>query len=202
MIDINEYIDGFSEAMGIHDREPWEITQNLNSIVEEMIARLGDGYKVENGIAVHHSAVIEHNVTIKAPAIIGRNCYIGANSYLRNGVIMMEGSRVGTSCEIKSSILGRESAVAHFNYIGDSIIGSRCNFEAGAVTANHFNERADKTIFVIYRGQLISTHIEKFGALVGDDCKIGANAVLTPGTLLEKNTVVGRLQLVNQTNNI
>ena len=47
-------------------------------------------------------------------------------------------------------------------------------------------------------GQLIETGVTKFGALVGDDCKIGANAVLSPGTILAKGTVVGRLQLVDQ----
>ncbi len=51
---------------------------------------------------------------------------------------------------------------------------------------------------VILDGQLIETGVTKFGALVGDDCKIGANAVLSPGTILAKGTVVGRLQLVDQ----
>ncbi|MDZ7614087.1 MAG: hypothetical protein U5K51_10655 [Flavobacteriaceae bacterium] len=46
--------------------------------------------------------------------------------------------------------------------------------------------------------KLIQTNTEKFGSLVGDGCKIGANAVLSPGTILSKNTVVKRLELVDQ----
>jgi acetyltransferase-like isoleucine patch superfamily enzyme len=34
--------------------------------------------------------------------------------------------------------------------------------------------------------------------LVGDDSKIGANAVLSPGTILEQNFIVDRLELVKQ----
>ncbi|MEZ4899372.1 MAG: hypothetical protein R2806_21175, partial [Saprospiraceae bacterium] len=89
---------------------------------------------------------------------------------------------------------------AHFNYIGNSLIGHHVNFEAGSVCANHFNERDDKTIFVMHRGERINTGVIKFGALVGDHVKIGANAVLSPGTILEKNRIVGRLELINQTN--
>ncbi len=38
----------------------------------------------------------------------------------------------------------------------------------------------------------------KFGALIGDGCRIGANAVLAPGTILETDTVIPRLALVDQ----
>jgi hypothetical protein len=44
------------------------------------------------------------------------------------------------------------------------------------------------------------TNVSKFGALVGDHTKIGANAVLTPGTILNAHTVIKRLQLVDQAN--
>jgi tetrahydrodipicolinate N-succinyltransferase len=35
--------------------------------------------------------------------------------------------------------------------------------------------------------------------LVVDNSKIGANAVLSPGTILEKNSIVKRLELIEQT---
>ena len=91
-----------------------------------------------------------------------------------------------------------DTATAHFNYVGNSLIGCKVNFEAGSICANHFNERKDKNIFVLYKGELLDTKSEKFGSLVGDHCKVGANAVLSPGTLLEKESIVKRLELVNQ----
>ena len=42
----------------------------------------------------------------------------------------------------------------------------------------------------MYNGKIIKTNTNKFGALVGDNCKIGANAVLSPGTMLTKNTIM------------
>lgn len=105
---------------------------------------------------------------------------------------------MGISCEIKTSVLLEGSAVAHFNFVGDSIIGQNVNIEAGAILANHYNERDDDTVYVHWAGQRQSTGLHKFGSLVGDNCRIGANAVLSPGTLLLPKTIVKRLQLIEQ----
>lgn len=180
------------------DKAPWELTQSINEVILERISLLNDDYVISNDIAIHKTAVIETNVTLKAPIIIGENCFIGANSYLRNGVFLMSNVKIGTGCEIKTSIICPDSAIAHFNFIGDSIIGRRVNFEAGSITANHFNEREDKTITVVHNSQKINTHVTKFGSLVGDDSRIGANAVLSPGTLLLPKSIVKRLELIEQ----
>lgn len=199
MIKIEEFIQNFYSLFAVDKtKQPWEITVDLEKIIVDKIKTLGVDFKVENDIAVHKTAVIENNVTIKAPAIIGENCFISSGAYLRNGVYLGKNVKIGTGCEIKSSCICENSAVAHFNFIGDSIIGQNVNFEAGSITANHFNERKNKRIFVIHNENLIDTKIEKFGSLVGDDSKIGANAVLSPGTILEKNSVVRRLELIEQ----
>src|SRR5690606_7722925 len=99
---------------------------------------------------------------------------------------------------IKSSLIFSHSAIAHFNFIGDSIIGHGVNFEAGAVIANHYNERKDKMIRIKHNEAIIETGVVKFGALAGDDSRIGANAVLSPGTILLPGSVVKRLELVEQ----
>jgi NDP-sugar pyrophosphorylase family protein len=142
--------------------------------------------------------IIESGVVIKSPAIISEHCFIGAHAYLRGGVHLGSSVRIGPGCEIKSSLIFSQSTIAHFNFIGDSIIGSHVNFEAGAVTANHYNERTNKRIFALYLSKAIDTKVEKFGALVGDFSKIGANAVLSPGTILAPDSVVKRLELVEQ----
>jgi NDP-sugar pyrophosphorylase family protein len=151
---------------------------------------------MQNGIAIHNTAVVEQNVVLKGPVIIGPGCFVAANGYLREGVHLIADVKIGPGVEIKTSVIFPGSALAHFNYAGNSIIGSHVNFEAGAVIANHYNERADKVIAVTHNGQSISTGTEKFGALVGDRAKIGANAVLSPGTLLEPGAIVKRLQLI------
>jgi UDP-N-acetylglucosamine diphosphorylase / glucose-1-phosphate thymidylyltransferase / UDP-N-acetylgalactosamine diphosphorylase / glucosamine-1-phosphate N-acetyltransferase / galactosamine-1-phosphate N-acetyltransferase len=197
MIAIENYISSFSKDFS-GDKQPWKITNSLPSIITDLIVELNNDFIITGGVAIHITATVEAGAVLKPPVIIGKNCFVGAHAYLRGGVFLGNDVKIGPSCEIKSSIIFNATSIAHFNFIGDSIIGGNVNFEAGAVTANHYNERTDKQIEVLYNGELIKTNTHKFGALVGDNCKIGANAVLSPGTLLEKNTIVKRLELVEQ----
>ena len=195
---INEFInipEGFPVPT---DCKPWELVANLAQSLEAIIPTLGEEYDVTDGVAIHNTAVLGHDITIKAPAIIGPECFVGTHSYLRGGVLMMRGAKIGISCEVKTTVMMENAAVAHFNFIGDSILGTNVNFEAGSITANHYNERQDKHITVTYKGEKIATGMKKFGSLAGDNCKVGANAVLSPGTLLTPGTIVGRLQMVEQ----
>lgn len=199
MLSVDKFIHHFSDTFATYkDWLPWEITSKLSLILHEMITQLDDNYQIENGIAIHASAIIDRNVILKPPVIVSEGCFIGANAYLRGGVYLGKKVVIGTGCEIKTSLIMAESSVAHFNFIGDSLIGSHVNFEAGSITANHYNERTDKQIRVVFNHRVIDTGSEKFGALVGDHSKIGANAVLSPGTILARNTIVRRLELVEQ----
>jgi bifunctional N-acetylglucosamine-1-phosphate-uridyltransferase/glucosamine-1-phosphate-acetyltransferase GlmU-like protein len=135
---------------------------------------------------------------LKGTIIISDNVFIGANAYLRGPIFLSNSVKVGPSSEIKQSLIFDNSAIAHFNYIGNSIVGQNINFEASSICANYFNERQDKNIFIKYNNQIIDTKTEKFGSLVGDNSKIGANAVLSPGSILEKNSIVKRLELIEQ----
>jgi bifunctional N-acetylglucosamine-1-phosphate-uridyltransferase/glucosamine-1-phosphate-acetyltransferase GlmU-like protein len=117
---------------------------------------------------------------------------------MRGGVFLAENAVVGPGCEVKSSVILSGSSLAHFNFVGDSLIGSFVNMEAGSIVANHFNERLDKTIFVLIDNKKTAIGVTKFGALIGDHTKIGANAVLSPGTILTPQSVVKRLELVEQ----
>lgn len=199
MITTGDFIKHFSkifpEAAGL---QPWQITSALHQIISEKILSLDESFIGKNGIAIHKTAVVESGAVLKAPVIIGVNCFVAANVCLRGGVYLGANVKIGMGCEIKNSIIFNDSAVAHFNFIGDSIIGNNVNFEAGSVIANHFNERADKRITLFYNGDTINTNAEKFGALVGDNSKIGANAVLSPATVLKPNSIVKRLQLIDQ----
>jgi bifunctional N-acetylglucosamine-1-phosphate-uridyltransferase/glucosamine-1-phosphate-acetyltransferase GlmU-like protein len=94
--------------------------------------------------------------------------------------------------------LGAGSKAAHFNFVGDSIVGRDVNIEAGAVFANTRNEWTAKEIVCVVDGRRLRAGREKFGSLVGDGSRIGANAVLAPGTILPRESIVQRLALVDQ----
>lgn len=179
---------------------PWHVIRRLDALIGELIRRADPAmFRLNDGNCIHRRATVEAGATIKRPAYVAADAFVAAHAYIRGNVFVGERCHVGPGSEVKQSIVLAETRLAHFNYVGDSIIGRDVNLEAGAVIANHFNERADKTISVAVDGVRISTGMTKFGALVGDGCRIGANAVLSPGTLLAPGAVIGRLELVRQT---
>jgi NDP-sugar pyrophosphorylase family protein len=202
MIDLIKYLSKFSETFPAEEKgNPWTITQRLDNLLSAKFKTLQSDYFIKDNIAIHISAKIEEGVIIKGPAIISPNCFIAAHAYLRGGVFIGDSVTIGPGCEIKTSIILANSALAHFNFAGDSLIGSFVNMEAGSVIANHYNEREQKEITVFVDGKSILTGSHKFGALIGDHTKIGANAVLSPGTILAPRSIVKRLALVEQVNN-
>jgi NDP-sugar pyrophosphorylase family protein len=198
MVDVIQYVKRFKDIFSSYEKSPWEAPENIEILLIEKIKSLSQDYKISGDSAIHKSARIEEHVIMKGPMIIGPGCFIGAHAYLRGGIFLDERVVVGPGCEVKSSFLLAGSALAHFNFVGDSIVGSSVNMEAGSIIANHYNERVDKTIHVVVQNEKIKLPVIKFGAIVGDGTKIGANAVLSPGTVLEPGSVVGRLELVSQ----
>jgi len=158
--------------------------------VEQLLSTLSASeYRIASGVAVHVTATVEQGATLKPPLVLSRGVLVAAGAYLRGGCWLGEGCCIGPSSELKSSFVFAGSVLAHLNFVGDSIIGSQVNLEAGSVVCNHRNE---------HRAAGAAAPAVKFGALVGDGSRIGANAVLAPGTVLMPNSVVGRLELVDQ----
>jgi UDP-N-acetylglucosamine diphosphorylase / glucose-1-phosphate thymidylyltransferase / UDP-N-acetylgalactosamine diphosphorylase / glucosamine-1-phosphate N-acetyltransferase / galactosamine-1-phosphate N-acetyltransferase len=199
MISVDDLVEGFSGVFPLQkNMPPWLVVNTLADIIKTMISNSGADYNISGDKIIHKTAVIENGAVLNGPLFIGEHCHVCANAYFREGAILVANVRIGAGAEVKSSIVFPFSALAHFNYIGNSIVGSNVNFEAGSIAANHYNERESKEIPVIYNDEVMTTGVTKFGSLVGDNSKIGANAVLSPGTILKKNSVVGRLELINQ----
>jgi bifunctional N-acetylglucosamine-1-phosphate-uridyltransferase/glucosamine-1-phosphate-acetyltransferase GlmU-like protein len=199
IINIHLYAKNFGEIFPEHTGStPWQLVGDIANLISSKIKLLSNEFTIQNDVAIHRTANIEQHCIIKGPAIIGENVFIGAHAYLRGGVYLDTRCSIGPGCEIKSTIVLSGSALAHFNFAGDSIIGSNVNMEAGSVIANHYNERKNKTIYMLFNGKPLAIDSTKFGSLVGDGTRIGANAVLSPGSLLKPDSVVKRLELIEQ----
>lgn len=198
---ITSYISSFAASPLAHwkDLEPWALAHRASHFIYQLIESISkDEFIISDGIAIHASASIEPGAILKKPAIIGPKCLIAAGAYIREGCWLEDSCFLGPGTEVKSSFIFKGSRLAHFNYVGNSIIGQDVNLEAGSIIANHYNERVDKEIYVIRNGQKVHTGVTKFGALVGDGCRIGANAVIAPGSLMLPKQIVGRLALFEQ----
>lgn len=197
VVDIASFIAAWS-ALGLERAQPWTITRECEARVRTLLERLGPGYRRQGDSAIHDSAVVEAGAVLKGPVIVGPGSLVAAGAYLRGGVHLGAHCVVGPACELKSSLLLDGSKLAHFNFVGDSLIGSGVNLEAGAIVANYRNEWDGAPIRIRHGDRVIDTGVAKFGALIGDGCRLGANAVIAPGALLPAGTRVARLGLVDQ----
>jgi bifunctional N-acetylglucosamine-1-phosphate-uridyltransferase/glucosamine-1-phosphate-acetyltransferase GlmU-like protein len=176
--------------------EPWQITRDSEAVVRLLFESHDPSeFSVDGEIAVHRQAVVEPGAVLKGPLILGAKVFVAAGAYLRGGCWVAERCTLGPGAELKSSFVFAGTKLAHFNFVGDSILGSDVNLEAGSVVCNYRNERRDKEIRVRVGAALHGTGCDKFGAVIGDGCRIGANAVLAPGVVLEPGAVVQRVSL-------
>ena len=166
-----------------NENAPWEILGG--SIGEQILELIGTG----GNILVHPDAKIAENVGIEGPCYIGPNSEIRHGAYLRKGSWICSGAVVGNSSEIKNSILLPGAKAPHFNYVGDSILGSGVNLGAGAILSNVRHDGKEINLGLEGRGK-IPTGFSKLGALIGDRAKLGCNVVTNPGTIVLPSSMI------------
>jgi NDP-sugar pyrophosphorylase family protein len=143
---------------------------------------------IGENVFIGEGTVVEDGVMIKGPAIIGKNCRIRHSAYFRENVIVGDNCVVGNSSELKNSLLFNGAQVPHFNYVGDSILGHQAHLGAGVKISNF--KMFPGNIEVELDGRPFDTGRRKFGALLGDGVEIGCNAVLNPGSIIGRGSVI------------
>jgi UDP-N-acetylglucosamine diphosphorylase / glucose-1-phosphate thymidylyltransferase / UDP-N-acetylgalactosamine diphosphorylase / glucosamine-1-phosphate N-acetyltransferase / galactosamine-1-phosphate N-acetyltransferase len=143
---------------------------------------------IGKNVFIGEGTVVEDGAMIKGPAIIGRNCEIRHNAYIRDNVIIGDDCVIGNSTELKNTLLFNHAAAAHFNYLGDSILGYKAHIGAGVVLSNF--KSLPGNIKIELDGKPFDTGLRKFGALLGDLAEVGCNSVLNPGSIIGRSSVI------------
>lgn len=209
--------DGYEQALGklfLSHRYlaaayegPWQAVKypwHMIPLLELLLSAIQKPKK-GSGVSVHNTAVIEGAVvlgdgvrvlphaTIIGPCVIGARTIIGSNSLVR-------GSSVGNDCvvgyntEIKSSVLA-DHVWTHMTYLGETVVGRNVSFGGGCITGNLRLD--EENIFSAVGNEYIDTGLIKFGAAIGDGCRIGIHASLHPGTKIGAGTFVNSAAVVS-----
>ncbi len=172
---------------------PWQVLERLDAFAATLLDQRRDGIPEA---AIHPTAVIEGPLVFEEGAEVGPYAYltgpvylaagakVGHTAYLRGPVVLGPGAHVMHASEVKRSLLLGGAKVPHFNYVGDSVVGHDVNLGAGVKLAN-FKTFGDE-VKVDGHG----TGLRKFGSALGDGVSIGCNAVLAPGTVVGKRTII------------
>ena len=172
--------------------EPWNLLDANEKMTKAIFAQTDDESSpdsaefikgtIEDGVYIHgnvilgEGSVIKSGTYIEGDCIIGKDCDIGPHAYIRGCTSVGDNCHIGHSVEIKNSIVMKGTKIPHFNYVGDSVIGSGCNFGAGTKVANLRHDRRD------IRCDGRDTKRRKFGAVIGDDVQFGINCSVNAGS--------------------
>ncbi len=167
---------------------PWDLLPANEALLTNIDNRW-DGF-IEEGVHIKGPCAIGANTHVHSgsyiigPVIIGENCDIGPNCYIRPSTAIGDGCQIGAAVEIKNSIIMTKTKIPHQSYVGDSIIGERCNLGAGTKIANlrfdHLNVRIGN----------IDSGRRKLGAIIGDNVQTGINATINAGTVIGSDALI------------
>ncbi len=174
----------------------------LTRWLEEMLCALGcnqdpviegtveAGAIVRGQVYIAKGAIVEPTAMISGPTYIGPNSEIRHGAYIRGSVYIGKDCVVGHTTEVKGSCFFDGAKAGHFAYIGDSILCREVNLGAGTKLANLKLTNDEVSYRHPSSDELVSSGLRKFGSLLADHVQTGCNAVLSPGSVLMKNTAV------------
>lgn len=185
-------------AAGIFDglTYPWEVLPKISDFIIKLGQTLSEDEYEKRGenIWIARSARIAPTAYLNGPLIICPEAEIRHCAFIRGNAIVGAGAVIGNSSELKNCIIFNKAQVPHYNYIGDSILGFKSHLGAGAKTSNLKSDRSVVTISLA--DEKINTGLIKFGAIVGDNVEVGCNAILNPGAVIGRNSMVYPLSMV------
>ncbi len=172
---------------------PWDLLDANNWALKRMehkvLGTIEQGAHLIGPVTVAESARIRSGAYIEGPAFIDEEADVGPNCYIRSGTSLGKKTRVGNGCEIKNSILMDGTHAGHLSYVGDSILGEKCNLGAGTIIANlRFD---DGHIKMVVKDKIVDTGRRKLGAILGDNVKTGIKSLFMPGVKVGANSWVG-----------
>ena len=172
---------------------PWDLLRANEALLKPLKGAVHGtvdaGATLVGEVLVEEGAHVRPGSHVEGPAILGRGAEIGPNCYIRASTAIGPKAKVGNACEVKNSILMEGTHVPHQNYVGDSVLGERCNLGAGTKVANLRLDEAN--VRVLFRGVEIDTGLRKLGVIMGDDVKVGINASIDAGTIIGEGAFIG-----------
>ena len=170
---------------------PWHLLK-LNEIIGATIKTKNNGdsvsplSEVRGSVTLGEGSRILAGVTIEGNVSIGKNTRVGPNCYIRGTTSIGDNCIIGNAVEIKNSIIGNNTSVAHLTYVGDSILSSHINLGPCSVLSNTSNDDSEHT--VNYGNTVVRTGTNKLGSFVGEYTRTAANTVICPATLIPPHT--------------
>ena len=133
--------------------------------------------------------VLRSGTYIEGPAVIGSGCDIGPNAVIMPETAIGDNCVIGPHTTVETSILMGNCYMGSHSYVSHSIMGD------GTVMESHFKNRVGKAVMKADTLQ----EIERIGAMVAEDCRLGPGSTLAAGTMIGAGSRVEGERIVSGT---
>lgn len=171
---------------------PWEVLKEKDKLLElkesqDLSDRTGE-VVTDGKVCIGRGTKIAPGAVIEGPVIIGENVLIRPHVWIRPQTIIGNDCVIGHGVELKNSILFDKSKLGTNVFVGDSIIGKGARVGSGVVTGNRRFDQQE--VIIKINTEKYPTGTDKFGCIIGDYARLGANCITSPGTLVGQHTWV------------
>ncbi|KKG11858.1 glucose-1-phosphate thymidylyltransferase [Methanosarcina sp. 2.H.T.1A.6] len=167
---------------------PWDLLKANEHLLKDLKGScegtVEPNATIKGEVAIGKGTLIRNGSYIEGPVVIGENCDIGPNCFIRPSTAIGNRVRIGNAVEVKNTIVMEGTHVGHLSYVGDSVIGRRCNFGAGTKVANLRHD--GKNIKVMLKSRILDSGRRKLGVIMGDDVHTGINTSINIGVIMHK----------------
>lgn len=169
---------------------PWDILK-VNDLAMDFSGKYVSG-KVESGsvivgdVKIGDKTTIRANSYIKGPVVIGEGCEIGPNSIIMPSSSVGDNVSIGAHSYVQNSVINDNVILSPGCFIENSVI------DRGCVIGSRFTSSTGNAEIRI--GAELN-RVEA-GVFIGENCKIGANVVAEPGTIIGNNSTISSMKLV------
>ena len=136
-------------------------------------AEVQEGAHIRGPFMLGHHSVVTMGARVYGPTAVGECCLIGG--------------------EVKRSLLFPYSNKAHDGYMGDSVIGSWCNWGAG--TSNSNLKNTGGVIRIERKGVGFVDVGQKCGVFMGDYSRTAINSSLNSGSVIGVSAQIGNTEM-------
>lgn len=186
--DLAKLIGGATSVTEILDGLPTLLKKYKNGGLHSL-GKIDDGAQIHGDVYIGKGTHIHSGVVIEGPAYIGENVSVRPHALIRGGSYVANDCVIGHGADIKSSLLLPGAKIQDGTFAGESILGSGARVGSGTILANRkFNQR---TILTDWGTGPTATNREFFGAVIGDQVRLGANVTCSPGAVVGAFTWVG-----------
>ena len=163
----------------------WDLL-NANSLAMDIrkpkiSGEIEEGARVRGAVEIGAGTVVRSGSYLVGPISIGKDCDIGPNATILPATSIGDSVRIGSSSEIRNSIIMNGTRIGSTTVISDSVVGASCAIGDQAII-----ESGDAIVEVEDE-----FHRAEFGSIIADNVIVGSRAMMHPGTVLETDSRIG-----------